>query len=537
MRNVAKIAGALFATEAVLMLVLEWLGLSPGWLRASIEAPILALVALALTRKWIIAPHAQEHERALAQLRASEKRWRAALEGSGAGVWELDVATGQARHSLRCKQILGYHDEELGDEPHEWDRRTHAEDLAHKLGEMNAYLDAERSEFRVEYRMQAKDGSWRWILDRGLAVSRGDDGRPLHLVGTHTDITSQKVAESKLRELAITDPLTGMFNRRHFLERLDNARALSERLGDYPVSVLMIDIDHFKLVNDAHGHHAGDGVLQHFASLIGSVLRKTDTAGRIGGEEFAILLPGTGPAAAGTFAERLRVRVADNPVRAGGRHIPVTVSIGVSAVMRGDGGGTDVLRRADEALYEAKLAGRNRVQLDVESTELGLAGRHSRSLVRLVWREAYECGHADIDRQHRHLFELSNRLLDAIGDGATPDEAAQLLQDLLGSVVEHFRDEEAELERAGYAELQHHRQMHQALEAHAHSLATRLAAGKLAVGEALGFVAYDLVARHMLGEDRKFFALLGQTAASPVPASHPIDVEPTVRAPGSTTLH
>ena len=519
LKFVIKIASVLFVVEVLIMLVMDRLGIDGGWPGAIADAAVLTVVASMFIHFEILVPHAREHDQAMAKLRSNEERWKLALEGSGAGVWEYDVQSAEARHSRRCKEILGFDDTELGDEMHEWNERTHAEDVARKASEMRAFLDSERAEFQAEYRMMAKDGRWRWILDRGMAVGRSAEGRPLRMIGTRTDITDQKLAQDQLRELATTDPLTAMFNRRHFLARLDEAQALSERLVDQPVSVLMLDIDHFKHVNDSHGHHAGDQVLKHFAALIGGGLRKTDTAARLGGEEFAILMPGTHPMAAGKFAERLRLRVAESAVSVGDQQVPITVSIGVSAVLATDADGLDVLKRADEAMYEAKLAGRNRVRIDVKATEHLDGALVGKRLVHLVWHSAYESGSPDIDRQHRGLFEVSNRVLNAISDELPPEAVASLLRELLGDVLEHFRDEEAELARIGYAGLGEHRRLHRALEARAQDLAARLGAGKPAIDEAFGFVAYEVVARHLLGEDRKFFALVRQHAAGAAKAA------------------
>jgi diguanylate cyclase (GGDEF)-like protein len=129
----------------------------------------------------------------------------------------------------------------------------------------------------------------------------------------------------------------------------------------------VLDLDHFKQINDTHGHAAGDAVLRHFAALLRGELRKVDTAGRMGGEEFAIILPGADSAAARAFGERLRQRVAETPVMHGGLAIQVTVSIGIAAMTPRDATADAVLVRADRALYRAKEGGRNRSEIAIES--------------------------------------------------------------------------------------------------------------------------------------------------------------------------
>jgi diguanylate cyclase (GGDEF)-like protein len=162
--------------------------------------------------------------------------------------------------------------------------------------------------------------------------------------------------QGRLMTLAITDPLTGAFNRRHMDGRLAEAIQIAGRSGR-PVSALMIDIDHFKRINDEHGHEAGDGVLQGLVALVKERSRQIDLMFRMGGEEFVLLLPATGEAEAARLAEELRAAIAGAPLL-GGR--PVTVSIGVAA-LRADDTRESWIKRADDAMYKAKEAGRNRV--------------------------------------------------------------------------------------------------------------------------------------------------------------------------------
>jgi two-component system cell cycle response regulator len=160
----------------------------------------------------------------------------------------------------------------------------------------------------------------------------------------------------QLERLAFTDPLTGVDNRRSTFRRLNAAISGARRHGR-PLAVVMLDIDHFKAVNDEHGHDVGDAVLVNIASRLAERLRIEDAIGRVGGEEFLILLPDTGEQPAATVAESLRRAVAGRPVVAGRSRIDVTVSAGW-AVWRDDDA-EDLVRRADAALYSAKAAGRN----------------------------------------------------------------------------------------------------------------------------------------------------------------------------------
>ena len=177
------------------------------------------------------------------------------------------------------------------------------------------------------------------------------------------DITERKRMHAELLQLATTDFLTGLPNRRHFMAALENEHARLQRELASCASVLMLDIDHFKRVNDEHGHAVGDSVLRHLGTLMCQALRKVDVPGRVGGEEFAILLPGTDLAAAAVFAERLRRRVADSALSIdGGMVIGMTVSIGMAALAGTDAHCDAALARADDALYRAKRGGRNRIE-------------------------------------------------------------------------------------------------------------------------------------------------------------------------------
>ncbi len=174
------------------------------------------------------------------------------------------------------------------------------------------------------------------------------------------EIAERKKMEARLQHLAITDPLTGLYNRRHFFEL--SQRVFSRIMGlDIPLSVLMIDADHFKSVNDRFGHMIGDQVLQGLAKRLRDNLRRGEILGRYGGEEFAVLLPETVLEAAGMVAERLREDVSQRPIPSDRGPIQITVTIGAACVSDNDERIDHLLDKADKALYMAKQAGRNQV--------------------------------------------------------------------------------------------------------------------------------------------------------------------------------
>lgn len=215
---------------------------------------------------------------------------------------------------------------------------------------------------------QHKDGTvFPIALSLGEAVVEGER----YFIGVVHDLTQ----EVRLRRDATIDSLTGVLNRRHFLARGKDEFARSSRYAR-PCSVLMLDLDHFKAVNDTYGHAAGDQALMRFAAACQEMLRETDIFGRVGGEEFAVILPETDAAGAANLAERMRKRVNKLRIQNDGRRFGLTVSIGVAARDdHGDGkdatkrrkgdaigeGIDEVLARADRALYDAKEAGRDRV--------------------------------------------------------------------------------------------------------------------------------------------------------------------------------
>jgi diguanylate cyclase (GGDEF)-like protein/PAS domain S-box-containing protein len=231
-------------------------------------------------------------------------------------------------------------------------------EAATMLGLLREVLGGQRQQFQLEYPCHSP-GAQRWFIAR---VSRLADSDPPCCVISHDNVSALKQAEEALRSQAATDELTGLANRRSFMAAL---AAEFQRLQRHPgrlCSVLALDLDHFKRVNDRWGHAAGDAVLRHFAQVVAGLTRAGDVLGRIGGEEFAVLLPDTGPDDAQALGERLRLQVAQATLPFNGQVLGVTVSIGVAVLDAGDAGAEAALQRADQALYRAKGGGRNRVR-------------------------------------------------------------------------------------------------------------------------------------------------------------------------------
>ncbi len=423
---------------------------------------------------------------------AAASRLELAIEGSGTGIWDRNVATGRIHYSRGWKALLGYAESDLTDGIEESYTRIHPDDLAYVQAEMQAHFDRRTDSYAVEHRIRCRDGSYKWVCSRGKVTERDECGQALRMTGTTTDvsqvhslanslqksinlitnltnaipgmayqycvaldgttaycyvsngvndmyeltpsqvtdngalidarlhpddladwqtslhactaslqpwhhdyrvilphqglcwrsvhanpsrqsdgstqwhgfvtdITERKRLDIELQEFATTDSLTRLPNRRHFMTRMHEELARVHR-GQPSSAVLMCDLDHFKKINDSHGHAAGDLVLRHFADVLQEQLRKNDTAGRIGGEEFAVVLSGATLVSATQFAERIRQRMVSQTLTIAGQPIAVTVSIGIAVMLVGDVHVDAVLSRSDSALYRAKEAGRNRIE-------------------------------------------------------------------------------------------------------------------------------------------------------------------------------
>jgi diguanylate cyclase (GGDEF)-like protein/PAS domain S-box-containing protein len=199
-----------------------------------------------------------------------------------------------------------------------------------------------------------------WIQVNATPIHR--NGRLAEVYASFEDITERVLLAQELKRQAATDYLTGAANRRCLMERLTQEFERVRRHSQLSCSLLSLDLDHFKQVNDHWGHAAGDSVLRHVTRLMREATRLVDLVSRSGGEEFTLLLPDTPAGAAMALAERLREQISVQPTQHQGQAIALTVSIGVTAIQADDASPDVVLSRADQALYQAKHAGRNTVR-------------------------------------------------------------------------------------------------------------------------------------------------------------------------------
>jgi diguanylate cyclase (GGDEF)-like protein/PAS domain S-box-containing protein len=411
--------------------------------------------------------------KATQKLQISEERLRFSMEGAGDGLWDWNLKTNEVYFSKRWKEMLGFAENEIESNLDEWKNRVHPQDLERVYADITAHIQGKSDSYINEHRVKCKDGSYKWVLDRGVIASRDIDGAPLRMVGSHSDISERKQSQLKfmllvdeniiysttdldgkiiqvsqafcnisgydkdellgkshnitrdpetpkavyqklwatiqsgkkwqgeiknihkngsaywldtsispikneegettgytairhdvtdkkhIEELSITDRLTQLYNRLKLDEIFAMKLAIAGRYNT-PFSIIMIDIDYFKLVNDTWGHQVGDDVLKEFSAILKNNARETDIVGRWGGEEFLILSPGADLDGAIKLSEKLREKVSSFKFSFAGHK---TASFGVSSFHAGDDEKA-MIKRADEALYRAKESGRNRVEAE-----------------------------------------------------------------------------------------------------------------------------------------------------------------------------
>lgn len=282
-----------------------------------------------------------------------------ALNEAADGLWDWDIATGSLFFSPQLERMLGYGPEEMKPTLATWSDNIHPDDAARVLEILNEHLDGRRGRYQAEYRLRNRNGHYLWVHDRGKVCERDAAGKPTRAVGMVQDITDRKLLEIKLEELASSDMLTGLPNRRQGMAFLETEIELCRRLH-MPLGLGFVDIDRFKPVNDLFGHMVGDQVIQRVADALTASLRRSDMVCRWGGEEFIFICPNTGPDQMRAIAEKARCAVAALPVET---NLPaVTISLGVATFPKHSADINSLLEQADAALYRAKENGRNRVE-------------------------------------------------------------------------------------------------------------------------------------------------------------------------------
>jgi diguanylate cyclase (GGDEF)-like protein len=311
------------------------------------------------------------------------------------GAWEYEISTGKTRWSDGTYRIHGVSRDNFEPKLDLIRALVHPDDVE-RYGEVVRAAIGARTPFAVQHRIIRPDGAIRTLQVRGGFMA-GIDGSPDRLIGTTTDVTGRQGSREVLWHLANHDALTGLFNRRRFLEELEREVAVARRGGEEG-AVLMLDLDRFKDINDSLGHMDGDALLVQVADALRDRLRSTDTLARLGGDEFALVLPDCPARRAEQLAAEIAATVAERPVvRIAGRDRRPTVSIGVAPF----GGAHDrapheLLVEADLAMYRAKARGPGEVETFDEQMRAELAAR-MRTEAEL--REAIDRGELEVHYQ------------------------------------------------------------------------------------------------------------------------------------------
>lgn len=312
--------------------------------------------------------------RARNELRASEERFHLALEAAGDGVWDWNITAQKFALSARGRAMLGYGENDIGCALDDWLAITHPDDQDRVRSNTMACVQGRIPFLSCEYRVRCKDGSWKWLLARGAVVHRDKTGWATRMVGTTIDISSE---QETLRR-ANFDTLTGLPNRNLFRDRLEHELEAARRTGKL-IALMFIDLDRFKEVNDLLGHDAGDKLLRECAVRIRSCVRAADTVARLGGDEFTVILNDLDDRAhVETIAQKI-LQVLARPFNLNQERIHISGSIGITLHPEDGSEPEHLVRNADQAMYVAKNAGRNRFRFFTRSMQ-----EHAWHRIRLI---------------------------------------------------------------------------------------------------------------------------------------------------------
>jgi len=300
-----------------------------------------------------------ELKRTNERLEFSDNLWKFALEGAGDGVWDWDVQKNVITFSKRCREMLGL-DEAFADDLEQWEKRIHPDDYINVRQALEATINGRKSNYSVECRMQCKEGDWKWVLTRGMVVSRSETGEPLRMVGTFTDISELKESEEAVWQHANFDSLTGLPNRRMLYARLEQEMQKSNRTG-LKLGLLFLDLDRFKEVNDLLGHDQGDILLSKTAVRLRECTYAQDIVARLGGDEFMILVSDIETQNLSNLEKIAQkvLKAIEAPYKLGHEKVFVTASIGI-AIYPDDSLDVDgLVKSVDQAMYASKKRGSN----------------------------------------------------------------------------------------------------------------------------------------------------------------------------------
>ncbi|MCS4241963.1 diguanylate cyclase (GGDEF)-like protein [Rhizobium sp. BIGb0125] len=348
-------------------LILAWLFGSwltvTGQLDNDIIQPALGggLVLIVLLIGFTVIQHAFAGSAYQQGLFSDLERQSLALTGSGDTVWDWDVTRDRIVTTPDISLKLGLHPGSMHGAARNWLPRLHPDDRDRFKATLDVLLDHRKGRFNHEFRIRAEDGHFHWLQIRARPVL-GSNGEIIRCVGTITDITEQKNSVERLLQDALTDNLTGLPNRQVFLDRLQSILNLTAEGDSVRPTVLAIDIDRYKLVNDTLGIAAGDNILIALTRRLRRLLKPQDTLARLGGDEFGLILVSErDPARIADFADAVNKAIMV-PINFAGREIILTASVGLVSWIDQQDSAAGLLSDAELAMYRAKRSGGNRVE-------------------------------------------------------------------------------------------------------------------------------------------------------------------------------
>jgi diguanylate cyclase (GGDEF)-like protein/hemerythrin-like metal-binding protein/PAS domain S-box-containing protein len=469
----------------------------------------IAFIFIRLNKK--LTDESKARQAAIEDMQESERNLRFITDNSADVMWTMDITSGKFTYmSPSVYQLRGFTVDEVMNQslnevmsPESLERALSA--LAESIARWQA---GDRGDTRkvTEIDQPHKDGHM--VSTEVVTTLHADEhGQLTSIIGITRDISERKKAEEVIRNMAFYDSLTKLPNRRLLLDRLEQAITQAKR-NESRLALMFIDLDKFKPVNDQYGHEAGDWLLKAVAQRMQTCLRETDTAARIGGDEFIVLLPEIRRSRdAIAVAEKIR-DVLNQPFEmSAGKLLNISACIGIAIYPEHGLTEKQLMKNGDTAMYQAKESGRNRVWVYKRNQDNSILTEDA--LVLLNWKKSYESGNPSIDMEHRGLFELASELINsAIRRDENPEAFEATFETLLEFTERHFLEEEAILAQFQYENFAEHVQSHRDLIHRAHDLHQAAIHRQMSMGDLINFIIEDLVKGHMFKSDRKIYPLL-----------------------------
>ena len=345
------------ANEVTIVVPVKARGHDFGLLAVAGEVDALSINGRETHNQWAaLLTAALEQQQLIETVRTSEERYSLWEAATNDGLWDWDLTTDTIHYSRRCMELLGHQYKIAGNRPSIWFDAVHPDDLDRVREELRVAVTGRLATVAFDHRVPAADGGYRSVSCRALPIGP-PDGPAARIVGSIQDSEPRKQLEELLRQGALYDEVTGLPNRKLFLERLHLAITDARAPARLRYAVVFLDLDGFKLVNDSLGHLAGDRLLTEIGQRLRKGLRPADVAARFGGDEFAVLLHNLEPTSIQPIVARMQASLA-TPIDIDGHKVAVTASMGITTSDGGYSIAEDVLRDADIAMYHAKAHNR-----------------------------------------------------------------------------------------------------------------------------------------------------------------------------------